>query len=221
MYLVLPLVRRSHRREKERPHMTTLNIITALFIMAATYGAGRNRFLSIIGFAALALAPAAMGIIDGLDGLIFSLAGAGAALFLTFPLAYLRLVARTDVIISAALGGILGAFPFVAAFCIATGFLAIQRAFGIQSLPAPAGDLRTLSPYGAGLLAFDEQSALVEIEAMKILRRDVPKTSGAPLIGVQSQGSTDAGNAAPGQTLPWCAKLAIATLVVLMFGSSI
>lgn len=198
--------------------MTALNIITALFIMTATLGTGKRGFLLVIGIAALVLAPAAMFIVDGIDGLIFSLAGAGAAFLLSFPLAYLGLVSPADVLVSAALGGFLGAVPFVAAFSIATAFLSIQKLFKIRS--SAAESLSALSPGGAGLLAFDEKSALVEIEALKILRKDAPDMSDTSFVRERLHEEALARDAAPAQILPWCAKLAIATFVVLMVGAS-
>ena len=76
------------------------------------------------------------------------------------------------------------------------------------------------SPYGAGLLAFDEKSALVEIEAMRILRRDGKGAAGLLCTAGYPAGESSGEAATHGSVLPWCAKLAVATLVVLMIGSS-
>lgn len=201
--------------------MTALNILTALFIMASVYGMTKERFQLLIAIAALVVAPAAMGIIDGVDGLIYSLAGAGAALLLTAPLSHFRFVSRTDVVISVALGGILGAVQYAIVFGVATAFLLVQRIFRVDGSLAAAGGMAALSPYGAGLLAFDEKSALVEIEAMKILRKD-KKDSVQPIHFEDCvNGRTSAAGAGQANVFPWCAKLALATLAVLMIGTSI
>lgn len=201
--------------------MTALNILTALFIMVSMYGTTKARFQLVIAIAALVVAPTAMGIVDGADGLVYSLAGAVAALLLTTPLSSFKLVSRTDVIISVALGGILGAVQYAIVFGVATAFLLVQRIFRVDGSIAAAGGMAALSPYGAGLLAFDEKSALVEIEAMKILRKD--KKDSAEPIYFQDYMNGRTGVAGAGQVnvFPWCAKLALATLAVLMIGTSI
>ena len=196
--------------------MVMLHVLISLFMMAALYGMGRTRFQVIIGIAAIILAPAAYGILSGTDGLIFSLVGAGIALFLTLPLSLLGFVGRTDVIISIALGGTLGAVSFAIAFCIALILLSVQRMLRIESaLPCAMGDP---SLYGAGLLALDEKSALVEIEAMRLLRMDRKVAFGLADVEDFPRAEMEDECARRMNILPWCAKLAIATLVILMAG---
>jgi hypothetical protein len=198
--------------------MTMLNVLTSLFIMTALYGTGRNRFQIFIGFAALIAAPAAFGIVSGANGVTYSLVGAGAALFLTIPLSLLGFVSHTDVIISIALGGALGAVNYAIVFCIATAILSIQRMLRIENaLPVAVSDS---SPYGTGLLAFDEKSALVEIEAMRMLRMDRKDSAGSARTEVYESGEPGRESAGPFRAMPWCAKLAVATLVVLMIGTT-
>jgi hypothetical protein len=201
--------------------MTTLNILTALFIMASVYSMTKPRFHIFVAVSALIAAPTVMGIVDGVDGLIYSLVGAGMALFLTAPLTAFKLVSRTEVLISAALGGMLGGLQYAAVFGIATAFLLVQRILRIDPSLAAAGSVVSPLPYGAGLLAFDETSALVEIEAMKLLRKDNGDSAGPS----HAEGWEDGNGSAPGARLanafPWCAKLALATLAVLMIGNSI
>jgi hypothetical protein len=200
--------------------MPMLNVLTSIFIMTALYGIGRHRFQVIIALAALIIAPALFGITNGTDGLIYSLAGAGAALFLTIPLLLLGYVSRNDVIVSIALGGALGAVQYAIAFCIATAFLSIQKAFRIESQLRDTDAPSDASPHCAGLLAFDEKSALVEIEAMRILRRDGKEVAGVLCTASYPNGALSGDTATKGSVLPWCAKLAVATLVVLMIGTS-
>ena len=190
--------------------------------MTAFYAMERRRFQVVIGLAALVVAPIVLGLLGGADGLIYSLVGACVALFLTLPLSILGFVSRDDVIISVALGGILGAVQYAIAFCIATALLSVQRMLRIESALAAAGAASAAVPYGPRLLAFDEQSALVEIEAMKMLRMDRKDFLGAGVRrGSPARETRSAKRPAAGTSLPWCAKLAIATLAVLMIGSSI
>jgi len=200
--------------------MPVLNVLTSIFIMTALYGIGKHRFQVIIALAALVIAPAVFGITGGTHGLIYSLAGAGAALFLTIPLLLLGYVSRNDVIVSVALGGALGAVQYAIAFCIATAFLSVQRMFKIESQPRDAETVTEASPQGAGLVALDEKSALVEIEAMRILRRDGSEAAGLLSAAGYPAGASSGEAVRKGSVLPWCAKLAVATLVVLMIGSS-
>jgi hypothetical protein len=77
-------------------------------------------------------------------------------------------------------------------------------------------------PCGTRLLAFDEQSALVEIEMLKMLRMDQMGSSmPAREEELPAGGSESEGFGRRDVILPWCAKLAIATLAILMIGSSI
>jgi hypothetical protein len=199
--------------------MPSLNVLTALFIMIALFGTGRARFQLVLALAAIAAAPLAFGVADGAGGLAFSLAGAGAALFLTLPLVVLGLLSRTDAIVSIALAGMLGAVQFAIVFCVATAFLSIQRMLGVDTRDTAPAATGAPCPTGAGLLAFDETSALVEIEAMKLLRMD-RRTSAPPAAGDGAALPGSGGAAGRPFILPWCAKLAVATLAVLMLGSS-
>jgi hypothetical protein len=193
------------------------SIITAMFITIAFYGMERRRFQVLLGLAALVAAPIVLGLASGIGGFVFSLVGASAALFLTLPLSILGFVSREDVIVSMALGGILGAVQYAIAFCIATALLSVQRMFKIEPAPPAA---QAAGPGGTRLLAFDEQSALVEIETMRMLRMDGIDSEAAE--GPESAAADDPALAGPGRgdILPWCAKLAIATLAVLMIGVS-
>jgi hypothetical protein len=196
-------------------------ILTAVFITTAFYAMENRRFQVVFGLAALVLAPAVLGIVNGPIGLVYSLVGAFAALFLTLPLSIFGFVSREDVIVSVALGGILGAVQYAIAFCIAAALLSVQRMLKTEYAPSAAGASSVVGPRGTRLLAFDEQSALVEIEMLKMLRMD--ETGSRALESAEERIADDSGSEAPGRrdVLPWCAKLAIATLVLLMIGISI
>jgi hypothetical protein len=196
-------------------------ILTAAFITTAFYGMDNRRFQVVFGCAALVLAPAVLGIADGPEGLVYSIVGASAALFLTLPLSIFGFVSREDVIVSIALGGILGAVHYAIAFCVAIAFLSIQRMLKTEYSPSDTGAARAAGLRGTRLLAFDEQSALVEIEMLKMLRMDEMGSQALEPAEERPVGSSE--REAPGrrEILPWCAKLAIATLAVLMVGTSI
>ena len=198
--------------------MTVLNLLAAIFIMTATYSIGRPRIQLVVAIAAALVAPAAFGIAGGLQGLVFSLAGGAIALVLTMPLALFGHISRTDVLVSIALGGTLGALQYGMVFAVATAFLMVQRILKIDS---PSADARAGGEgRHAGLIASDEQSALVEIEAMKILRKDRREFEElARREGLAAREPCETG--APAVLFPWTAKLAVATLAVLMVGTSL
>lgn len=198
-------------------------ILTAVFITTAFFGKARRRFQIVFCLAALVIAPAVLGLVDGADGLIYSVVGALAALFLTLPLSILGFVSREDVIVSVALGGILGPVRYAIAFCIATALLSVQKMFRLESSPpGAAGAAGAAGRCGTRLLAFDEQSALVEIETLKMLRMDqIDSTAPAREEERFAESSLSDGPGRRDAVLPWCAKLAIATLAVLMIGTSI
>lgn len=197
--------------------MTALNLFAAIFIMAATYSMGRPRIQTIAAAAVATLAPAAFALAGGIEGLVSSLAGSALALMLTMPLSLLGHISPTDVLVSIALGGALGAVPYSLVFAVATAFLLAQRLLGIEPQRNPLG---AAAPSGSSdLLARDEQSALVEIEAMKILRTDRKEFEALAL----REGLAGSGPCAPCATaavFPWTAKLAVATLAVLMIGTT-
>jgi CBS-domain-containing membrane protein len=197
--------------------MTVLNLLAAIFIMTAAYSIGKPRLQLAVAIAAALGAPAAFGVIGGLEGLVFSLAGGALALVLTMPLSLFGHISRTDVLVSIALGGALGAVQYGMVFAVATALLMVQRLLKIESASAEAcaaGQGRR-----AGLLALDEQSALVEIEAMKILHTD--RKEFEELARREGLPANEAGAAgAAAVFFPWTAKLALATLAVLMIGTS-
>ncbi len=196
--------------------MTVLNLLAAIFIMTATYSIGRPRLQFVVAIAAALVAPAAFGIAGGLQGLVFSLAGGALALVLTMPLALFGHISRTDVLVSIALGGTLGALQYGMVFAVATAFLMVQRILKIDS---PSSARAGGEGPRDGLISSDEQSALVEIEAMKILRKDRKEFD--ELARREGLAASDPGAfGAPAVLFPWTAKLAVATLAVLMVGIS-
>jgi len=201
--------------------MSILNLLIASFIISAAFCFNRNKLLLSLALPILLVAPIAFCLAAGSDGLVYSLAGMGAALLLTLPLKMFRVISGSELIISIALGGALGASQYAVAFCIATAFLSVQRFLKVESAPRLGALAGSPAGYGSGLLAADEKSALVEIEALKILHRDRKDISDEEFaLGREPQGEAAHGFGRA-QFLPWCAKLALATLTVLMLGSSI
>jgi hypothetical protein len=196
-------------------------ILAAVFVTMAFFGMESRRFQVVFGLAALVLAPVVLGIVSGPDGLVYSLVGASVALFLTLPLSVFGYVCREDVVVSIALGGILGAVHYAAVFCVAAALLAIQRMLKTGYRRAAVEAAGAAGPRGSRLLAFDEQSALVEIEMLKMLRKDEGDSPAPEPAEERTTDEPGSEPAARGDNLPWCAKLAIATLAILMIGSSI
>jgi hypothetical protein len=92
--------------------------------------------------------------------------------------------------------------------------------FRIGARSRAAEAVTEASPDGAELVALDEKSALVEIEAMRILRMDGKDVAGALCAAGNPEGASSGEAGTYGSLLPWSAKLAVATLVVLMIGTS-
>jgi hypothetical protein len=206
--------------EQERPEMSMLNSLIALFIMSATFSFNRKSILVSLAAATLIIAPIAFYIVDGRDGLVYSLAGMSAALLMTAPFRFFNIISGSELAVSVALGGTLGVVQYTVALCVATAFLSVQRLMKVESAFAADAVVSPSSAYDSGLLAEEEKSALVEIEALKILRRDRKDFSEAELMASWASTGT-VHEFERVKFLPWCAKLALATLAVLMMGSSI
>ncbi len=201
--------------------MPTFNLLIALFIMAAAFCFNKNRLLLVISLPILVCAPMAFYLVSGIDGVVYSLAGVGAALILTMPLTFLRLLSRNELIVSLALGCTMGAVQYTIAFCIATAFLAVQKLLNVESAAEPSAPVSPEAGCGSDLLALDERSALVEIEALKILHKDMNEITEAELMENWAAQPREARGFARARFLPWCAKMALATLTVLMLATSI
>jgi len=203
--------------------MPTFNLLIALFIMAAAFCFNKKRLLLVIAVPILVCAPAAFYLVGGIDGFVYSLAGMGAAIVLTLPLILLRVISWNELAISAALGCTMGAVLYTIAFSIATAFVALQKLLGVESADAPGAAGAQASPgprSGSDLLALDEKCALVEIEALKILRKDMNEITEAELMESWAAERREARGFARARFLPWCAKMALATLTVLMLAPS-
>jgi hypothetical protein len=66
----------------------------------------------------------------------------------------------------------------------------------------------------------DEKSALVEIEALKILHKDMSEITETELVESWAAERREARGFARARFMPWCAKMALATLTVLMLAPS-
>ena len=200
--------------------MPTFNLLIALFIMVAAFCFNKNRLLFVIAAPILVCAPIAFYLVSGTDGLVFSLEGMGAAIILTMPLTFLRVISWNELAISVALGCTMGAVQYTIAFCIATAFLALQKLLNVESADAPGALVSPGAHGGSDLLALDEKSALVEIEALKILHKDMSEITETELMESWAAERREARGFARARFLPWCAKMALATLTVLMLAPS-
>lgn len=201
--------------------MPTFNLLIALFIMAAAFCFNKNRLPLVIALPILVCAPIAFYLVSGVDGVVYSLAGMGAALILTMPLTFFRVISWNELVVSVALGCMMGALQYAIAFCIATAFLALQKLLHVESAADQSAPVNPEACCASDLLALDERSALVEIEALKILHKDMNEITEGELMENWAAERREARGFARASFLPWCAKMALATLTVLMLATSI
>jgi hypothetical protein len=200
--------------------MPMFDLLIALFIMAAAFCFNKSRLLVVIAVPIIVCAPLALYLVSGMDGLVFSAAGMAGAIILTMPLVFLRLITWPELAISMALGSTLGAVPYAIAYCIAVAFLVLQKLLNVESADAPGAPVSAAPGFGSDLLALDERSALVEIEALKMLHRDMNEITEAELMESWAAERREARGFARARFMPWCAKMALATLTVLMLAPS-
>ncbi len=157
--------------------------------------------------------------INGLPGLGHSLSGVAVAFLAAYPLFKMHRVSQSELLLSLALGSILGFACSAMVFLIAHLFLILQAALRADYILVTEGILDTASRYEADLFAMDEKSALAEIEAMKIMKSEGLDYEKHYLLAA-NHGNLS--SISPDQRyvniLPWPAKLALGTLAVLTYG---
>lgn len=196
--------------------MTTFDLITATFAIAALYTARKPRVYFSLALGAAVIVPILLTALSGLDGLFFAISGGALALICALPLSLLGQISRTDVLLSVAVAEMLGAFQYIFVFAIASVFLLAQRAMKIYSRHP---ENRIEYDRDSGLIALDEQSALVEIEAMKILHTD--RKEFEKLACIEGFPELDYGSGNSAFIFPWAAKIALATVAVLLIESAL
>ncbi|MCK4236231.1 MAG: hypothetical protein KAX38_03865 [Candidatus Krumholzibacteria bacterium] len=200
--------------------MTILKLFTVLFIVTAALDKSRDGKATWIFALALIVASAAIHHFrDGFNGFLFFISGVTAAFVLTFVLYRLKHITLTELVISCAIGGILGPAGYSIAFIIAFSLLTIQHLLKADKLPLSNRLFFNNVNGRSSSLIRDEKSALAEIEAKKILRNDDNgfERYGCPDIR-PGPGSEDADGCPCREMLPWRAKMALAVIAVLMIG---
>jgi hypothetical protein len=156
---------------------------------------------------------------NGFPGLGHSLSGVAIALLASFPLFRMHRITESELLLSLALGSILGLSGSATVFLIAYLFLSVQTLLRADFILMTGGLLDTRAQCETDSFVMDEKSALAEIEAMKIMKSEGFAYEKHYLLAGHHG---DLSSMSPGQRyvniLPWPAKLAIGTLAALLYG---
>jgi hypothetical protein len=194
-------------------------LAVAFIILAATAGTRKRLFSSVLALAAFSASIAWHVIGGGFAGFLYALSGSGVALLASFPLLRMRRISKAELLVSLALGSMLGFACSAMVFLIAYLFLSVQAMLRADFVLIQEGMVETSPRYDTDLLLLDEKSALAEIEAYKILRSEGFDFKKHYMLPARLN---DLSAISPSQRyvniLPWPAKLAFGTLAVLMYG---
>ena len=193
-----------------------------LVVMAAVDRSHGWKFRTMLALSAFAASLSCHYSINGLPGLGHSLSGVAVAFLASYPLIRIHRISQSELLLSLALGSILGFVCSAMVFLIAFLFLAAQAMLRADYILVTEGVLDTTSRCNPDLFVMDEKSALAEIEAMKIMKSEGLDYEKHYLLAAHHG---DLSSLSPGQRyiniLPWPAKLALGTLAVLMYGMPI
>jgi hypothetical protein len=197
-----------------------LRLLTVAFIVAAAIDRSKiSRFKSILALSAFATSIGWHTSASGAEGLLYSFSGVGVALIASYPLMRLKKISKDDLMISLALGSMLGLSCSAMVFLIAYAFLSMQALLRADYVLITEGVIDMSSQNNTDLFLLDEKSALAEIEALKILRSEGIDFEKHYLLTAYRE---DVTGVSPTRRyvniLPWPAKLAFGTLAVLMYG---
>lgn len=194
-------------------------LAVALVIMSALDRSHRGKLRTMLALSAFAASLSCHFSTNGPAGLTFSLSGVAVALLASYPLFKTHRISASELLLSLALGSILGLAGSAMVFLVAYFFLLIQAFLRADFILVRQGILDTRSPGDSEVLAMDEKSALAEIEALKIMKSEGFEYEKHYLLPAHRD---DSSSPSPGQryvnVLPWPAKLAIGTLALLLYG---
>lgn len=194
-------------------------LAVALVILAATGGTRKRYFSRILATAAFFASIAFHLNGAGSVGILYALSGMAVAFIAAFPLFRMRRISEAELLVSLALGGMLGFACSAMVFLVAYLFLSIQVMLRADFVRIQEGMVDVAPRCDTDLLLMDEKSALAEIEACKILRSEGFDFRKHYLLPARLN---DLSAISPSQRyvniLPWPAKLAFGTLAVLMYG---
>lgn len=198
----------------------TLKLIAVLFILTVVLNRSMRRESRWV-MSCLMLISA--GIIHyyrvGYTGLLFTVTGAAIAYLLTMPLERINRISREDLIVSTAIGGVLGAVGYALCFLICLVLFVVQQLIRAETSSFLDSFFTTGSRHNVNIIMQDEKSALAVIEAKKIMSRECEACRNMDMneIGT-SRDSHMLWGQWKNEFLTWREKLALAALTVLMAG---
>lgn len=190
-----------------------------LVVLSAVDRSRGWKFRTMIALSAFAASLSCHYTINGLHGLGHSISGVALALIASYPLYRINRISKSEMLLSLALGSILGLACSAIVFLIAYILLSFQAMLRADHILVTEGILDTASRREEDMFMMDEKSALAEIEAMKIMKSEGLDYKKHYLLAAHHG---DVSSLSPNQRyvniLPWPAKLALGTLAVLMYG---
>ena len=198
----------------------TLKLIAVLFILTVVLNRSMKRE-SRWAISCLMLISA--GIIHyyrvGYTGLLFTVTGAAIAYLLTMPLERINRISREDLIVSTAIGGVLGAVGYALCFLICLVLFAVQQLMKAETSSFLDWFFTRGSRRNVNVIMQDEKSALAVIEAKKIMARECEACRNMDMNEIGTCGDSPMHwGQWKNEFLTWREKLALAALTVLMAG---
>jgi hypothetical protein len=194
----------------------SLKLITALFVMVLVFNrsmSGRKLWMLVVTAFTAALVMRIRP--DGPTALLTAGSGAALSLILTLPLYKFKRATGEDVITSIVVGSMIGPVAYAAAYTIALALLAVQLVSRAETSLCFDRFYTSGSSSGTNLIMRDEKSALAEIEAKKILNRECEEYRELDIDNIKVRDAFDLWR---NKLMPWCDKMAIAVIAVMMAG---
>jgi len=198
----------------------TLKLIAVLFILTVVLNRSMNRTSRWVISCLLLISAGMIHYFRvGYAGILFTASGAGIAYLLTLPLERINRISREDLIVSTAIGGVLGAVGYALCFLICLVLFAVQQLMKAEKSSLLDWFFTRGTRRNVNVIMQDEKSALALIEAKKIMSRECEACRGVDLneIGICGNLHQHRGQWR-NDFLTWCEKLALAALTVLMAG---
>ena len=198
----------------------TLKLIAVLFILTVVLNRSMNRASRwVISCLMLISAGTIHYYRVGYTGLLFTATGAAIAYLLTLPLERINRISREDLIVSTAIGGVLGAVGYALCFLICLVLFAVQQLIKAETSSLLDWFFTRDSRRNVNIIMQDEKSALAVIEAKKIMSRECEACRNMDMNEIGTCGDSHMHwGQWKNEFLTWREKLALAALTVLMAG---
>ena len=199
---------------------STLKILAVLLVLASA----SERFRLKKGAAVITflLIPAPIIIYwysEGINGMLFSIYGLSVAFLCGFPFLLSKKVTFAELSISLTVGGIVGPLGSLLIFLIVFTIYIVQYILGSDTTTVNDHLLNHTFNFDTVFSAEDKKSPLARIEAKKILLAECRNYSGMGSAAINlNNGIPSIHYFIKHQTLTWGAKLALATLSILITG---